>query len=118
MGERLSGKAATASGWFHTLSHQIRQIETSLKTNTALKGAIVGLPNPARSTFDSILNGGKLPKIDKLKAEWQELTAKKMAAYKEYRAARSEEQRVLTVKANINALPGTPQQEKNKEQER
>lgn len=34
------------------------------------------------------------------------------------RATRSEIQEVLTVKANIDALLGTPPQEKNKEQER
>ena len=119
--EELEAKAAAASSRFHTLSEQIQQLETDMNTNAALKGAIVdyakarpvfeqykasrysrkflaeheceiALYRAARATFVSILNGGKLPKMDKLKTEWQELTAKKKAAYKEYRAARSEMQ--------------------------
>ncbi|MEA4994313.1 MAG: relaxase/mobilization nuclease domain-containing protein [Oscillibacter sp.] len=145
--EELEAKASAASGRFYTLSDQIQQLETDMNTNAALKCAIVGyaksrpvfeqykaskysrkflaehegeiaLYRASRATFDSILNGGKLPKMDKLKTEWQELTAQKKIAYKEYRAARSEMQGVLTVKANIDALLGMPQQEKNKEQER
>lgn len=68
----------------------------------------IALSRATRATFDSILNGGKLPKMDKLKTKWQERTAKKKAAYKEYRVARSEMQEVLTVKANIDALLGMP----------
>lgn len=145
--EELEAKAATASERFHTLSDQMQQLETDMKTNAALKGAIVdyakarpvfeqykaskysrkflaehegeiALYRASRATFDCILNGAKLPKMDKLKAEWQELSTKKKAAYKEYREARSTMQEVLTVKANIDALLGAPQQEKNKEQER
>lgn len=54
--------------------------------------------------------------MDKLKAEWQELTAKKKAVYKKYRGTRSTMQEVLTVKANIDSLLGDTQWEKNKEQ--
>ncbi len=145
--DELEAKAATASERFHTLSEQMQQLESGMKTNAALKAAIVdyakarpvfeqykaskysrkflaehegeiALYRAATAQFDSLLNGGKLPKMDKLKAEWQELTAKKKAAYKEYRAARSTMQEVLTVKANIDALLGDTRQEKNKEQER
>lgn len=145
--EELEAKAATASEKFHTLSGQMQQLETDMKTNAALKGAIVdyakarpvfeqykaskysrkflaehegeiALYRAATAQFDALLGGAKLPKMDRLKAEWQELSAKKKAAYKEYRAARSTMQEVLTVKANIDALLGAPKQEKSKEQER
>lgn len=72
----------------------------------------------ATAQFGSFLNGGRLPKMEKLKAEWQKLTAKKKAACKEFRAARSTMQEVLTVKANIDALLGNTRRGKNKEQER
>lgn len=45
------------------------------------------------------------------------MTAKKKAAYTEYRAANDKMREVLTVKANINALLGEAWQEKNKEKE-
>jgi len=52
------------------------------------------------------LNGGKLPRMDALKAEGRELAAKKKAAYGEYRAARKDMQEVITAKANIDHLLG------------
>lgn len=145
--DELAAKAATASERFHTLSEQIQRLESAMQTNAALKAAIVdyakaspvfeqykaskyhrkflaehegeiALYRAATAQFDSLLNGGKLPKMDTLKAEWLELTAKKKAAHKEYRAARSTIQEVLTVKANIDALLGDTQRKKNKEQER
>ena len=145
--DELEAKATDASERFHTLSEQIQRFESDMKTNAALKAAIVdyakarpafeqykasrysrkflaeheaeiALYRVATAQFDVLLGGAKLPKMDKLKAEWQELTAKKKAAYKEYRAARSAMQEVLTVKANIDALLGDTQREKNKEQER
>lgn len=145
--DELEAKAATASERFHILSEQMQQLESSMKTNAALKAAIVdyakarpvfeqykaskysrkflaehegeiALYRAATEQFNTLLGGAKLPKMDKLKAEWQELSAKKKAAYKEYRAARSTMQEVLTVKANIDALLGDTRQEKNKEQER
>lgn len=145
--DELAAKAAATSERFHTLSGQMQQLETDMKTNAALKGAIVeyakarpvfeqykaskysrkflaehegeiSIYRAATAQFDALLGGAKLPKMDKLKTEWQELSTKKKAAYKEYRAARSTMQEVLTVKANIDALLGAPQQEKSKEQER
>lgn len=143
----MEAKAAAASEKFHTLSEQIQQLEHDMRLNAALKAAIVdyakarpvferykaskysrrflaehegeiALYRAATAQFDALLGGAKLPKMDKLKAEWKELTAKKKTAYKEYRAARATMQEVLTVKANIDALLGDTQREKNKEQER
>lgn len=87
--DELAAKAATASEHFHTLSEQIQQLESGMQQNAALKVSI-----------------------------WQELSTKKKTAYKEYRAARSTMREVLTVKANIDALLGDTQWERNKEQER
>lgn len=60
----------------------------------------------------------KLPKMETIKSAWRELTAKKKATYTEYRAAKDKMREILTVKANIDALLGDTQREKNKEQER
>lgn len=145
--EELEAKAAAASERFHTLSEQMQQLESAMKTNADLKAAIVdyakarpvfeqykaskysrkflseheaeiALYRASRAAFDSLLNGGKLPKMETLKNEWRELTAKKKAAYTEYRAAKDKMREVLTVKANIDALLGDTQREQNKEQER
>jgi len=68
--------------------------------------------------FKRLLNGGKLPHMDALKAEGRELAAKKKTAYGEYRAARKNMQEVITAKANIDHLLGLTDAQKNKEMER
>lgn len=60
----------------------------------------------AGATMNRLLNGGKLSKMDALKAEFQKLAADKKAAYREYRAAKKEMQEVIAAKANINHLLG------------
>ncbi len=49
----------------------------------------IALYRAATAQFNELLDVAKLPKMDKLKTEWQELSAKKKASYKVYRAARS-----------------------------
>ena len=68
--------------------------------------------------MNRLLNGGKLPKMDALKAEYQKLAADKKAAYLEYRAAKKEMQEVTAAKANIDHLLGLTDGRKNKEMER
>jgi hypothetical protein len=65
-----------------------------------------------------ILNGSKLPKMDKLKADRRELADKKKALYAEYRKAQEEMREMVAVKGNIDRLRGLTDAEKNKEQER
>ena len=72
----------------------------------------------ARATMDRLLNGGKLPKMDTLKADFQKLTADKKAVYRDYRAAKKDMQEVITAKHNIYHLLGLTDGRKNKEQER
>ena len=68
--------------------------------------------------MDRLLNGGKLPKMDTLKADFQKLAADKKAAYRDYRAAKKDMQEVVTVKANIDHLLGLTDAQKYKEMER
>ena len=65
-----------------------------------------------------LLNGERLPKIDVLKAEWQELKTAPKSGYADYRTAQVDMQEVVAVKASIDHLLGLTGREKNKEMER
>jgi len=145
--EQLEQKAAAATDRFHLLSDSIKTTEAAMNVNAELKAAIVDYAKTrpifegykaaryskkylteheadiathraARATMDRLLNGGKLPKMDTLKADFQKLAADKKAAYRDYRAAKKDMQEVVTVKANIDHLLGLTDVQKNKEMER
>ncbi len=144
---QLAEKTAQAADHFHTLSDKIKVIEATANTNADLMAATVDyaktravfegykatkysrkyyaehegdieLHRAAQATFKRILSGAKLPKMDTLKAERQQLTAEKNAAYREYRAAKKSMQELITAKANIDHLLGLTDTQKNKEMER
>ena len=145
--EQLEQKASAATDRFHSLSDSIKTTEVAMNVNAELKAAIVDYAKTrpifegykaaryskkylaeheadiathraARATMDRLLNGGKLPKMDTLKADFQKLAAVKKAAYRDYRAAKKDMQEVVTVKANIDHLLGLTDAQKNKEMER
>jgi hypothetical protein len=145
--EQLEKKATEAADRFHTLSDQIKSIESAMSVNAELKAAIVDYAKTrpvfdgykaakyskkylaehepeitvyraAQAEFQRILSGTKLSKMDVLKEEYQKLAAEKRAAYKEYRAVRQDMQEVVTAKSNIDHLLGLTDAQKNKEQER
>lgn len=143
----LERRATEATNRFHALSDSIKTTEAAMGVNAELKAAVVDyaktrpvfdgykaaryskkylaeheadieLYRAVQATFKRLLNGGKLPKIDTLRAEGRELAAKKKVTYGEYRAARKDMQEVITAKANIDHLLGLTDAQKNKEQER
>ncbi len=145
--EQLEQKAAEVTERFHTLSDSIKTTEAAMEVNAELKAAVVDYAKTrpvfdaykktkyskkylaehgaeidtyraAQSTFKRLLDGGKLPRMDALKAESRELLTKKKAAYGYYRAARKDMQEVVTAKANIDHLLGITDGQKNKEMER
>jgi len=145
--EQLEQKAAEVTDHFHSLSDSIKSTEAAMGVNAELMAAIVDyaktrpvfegykaakyskkylaehgadieLYRAAQATFKRLLIGGKLPRMDALKAEGRELAAKKKAAYGEYRAARKDMQEVITAKANIDHLLGLTDAQKNKQMER
>lgn len=145
--EQLEQKAAEVTDRFHILSDSIKSTESAIHTNVELKAAVVDYAKTrsifegykatkysrkylveheadiatyraARATMDRILNGAKLPKMDSLKEEYQTLSAKKKAAYGEYRATKKEMQELITAKANIDRLFSLTDTTKNKEMER
>lgn len=145
--EQLAQKTAELTGRFHALSDRIKTTEAAMRVNAELKEAMVTYAKirpvfegykaakysrkylaehaadlaayrAAQNTFRRLLSGAKLPKMNKLKAEGRELSARKKAAYGEYRAARKDMQEIVTVKANIDHLFGLTDAQKNKEMER
>ena len=145
--EQLEQKAAAATDRFHSISDSIKTTEAAMNINAELKAAIadyaktrpvfegykktkyskkylaeheadIATYRAAGATMDRLLNGGKLPKMDTLKADFQKLAADKKAAYREYRAAKKDMQEVITAKHNIDHLLGLTDAQKNKEMER
>ena len=143
----LEQKATQAADRFHMLSDSIKFTETAMRTNTELKAAVVDYAKTrpvfegykaakysriylgeheadiatyraARATMDRLLNGAKLPKMDMLKAEFQQLASEKKKAYREYREAKKDMQEIVAVKSNIDHLLGLTDGQKNKEMER
>ncbi|MCD7947872.1 MAG: relaxase/mobilization nuclease domain-containing protein [Oscillospiraceae bacterium] len=144
---QLEQQAAGAVDRFHDLAGQIQTTEAALHVNTELKAAMVdyaktrpvfdgykaakysnkylaeheeeiALHRSAQAAFRRLLDGGKLPKMDALKAEYGRLTAEKKSAYTQYRQAQKEMREIVAVKGNIDHLLGITDPTKNKEMER
>ena len=144
---QLEKKATEAADRFHVLLDKIKVTEAAAHTNADLMAATVDyartravfesykaakysrkyyaeheadieLHRAARATFQRILSGARLPKMDTQKQERQRLTAEKRSAYKEYRAVRKDMQKLLTAKQNIDYLFSLTDAQKNKEMER
>jgi hypothetical protein len=145
--EDLAAKAEAASERFYTTGDSLKQTEAAMKRNADLKAAIadyartrpvfdeykakkysnkylaeheadISIYRAAQATMREILQGEKLPKMDALKTEWQDLTAAKKSGYRDYRAAEKDMREVVAVKANIDYLLGLTGREQNKEMER
>lgn len=145
--EQLAQRTAQATDRFHALSDKIKTVEGAMNVNAELEAATVDyaktravfdgykaakysrkyyaeheadieIHRAARATFQRVLAGAKLPKMDALKQEQQRLTAEKKTAYKEYRAAKKDMQELITAKANIDHILGLTDAQKNKEMER
>lgn len=143
----LADKAAKATDAFHTLEWQLKGVDADIERTAELMGATVDyaktravfdgykaakysrkylaeheddikIHRAARATFDRVLNGGKLPKMDALKKERQKLIVEKKTAREEYKKATEEMREVVTVKANIDSLLEVTGGGKNKEMER
>jgi len=145
--EQLDKKAAEVTDRFHDLSDSIKTVEAAMRTNAELKAATVDyaktravfegykaakyskkylakheadidLYRAAQATFQRVLNGAKLPRMDALKQEYQKLAADKKAAYREYKAAKKDMQDIVAAKTNIDYLLGLTGGRGNKEMER
>ena len=63
-----------------------------------------------KKAFDE-LGRKKIPTVKSLQAEYAQLLEEKKKAYGEFRQARDEMRELLTVKANVDRLLGTEEQE-------
>jgi len=144
---QLEKKANELTDCFHTLSDKIKTVETAMSRNAELKGAMVDyaktrpifegykaaryskkylaeheadiqIHRAAKETFTRVLDGGKLPRMDSLKAESQRLAADKKSLYSQYRDAQKDMREVVVAKSNIDHLLGLTGPEKNKEMTR
>ena len=143
----LATKAETATEYYHNLGDKLKQTEAAMKRNADLKAAIadyartrsvfeeykakkysnkylaehkadIAVFRAAQAAIRELLQGEKLPKMDTLKAEWQELTAAKREGYRDYRTAQKDMREVIAVKANIDHLLGLTDVQKNNERAR
>ena len=143
----LEEKTVSVTDRFHSLAGEIQKTEAAMSINTELKSAMVdyaktrsvfdgykaakysnkylveheadiAIYRAAKATFSHVLSGGKLPKMDAVKAEWRELVEDKKSLYGQYRTAQKEMRDIMTVKANVDYLLGRTDEQKNKEQER
>lgn len=74
------------------------------------------LHKAAKKAFDE-LGRKKIPTVKSLQAEYAQLLEEKKKAYGEFRQARDEMRELLTVKANVDRLLGTEEQEAEQEKE-
>lgn len=145
--DELTTKTEAAVDQAHTLAGELRAVEEKLSRTSALMGAVVDYAKTrpvfegykaaryskkylaehedelaayraARSTMNEILDGAKLPKMEKLKQERRELTERKKALTAQYRAAQKAMRELVTVKGNIDHLLHVTNGREDKEQAR
>ena len=131
----------------HTLAGELLAVEEALSRTSALMGAVVEYAKTrpvfdgykaarysrkylaaheeelaayraARSTMNEILDGAKLPKMEKLKQERRELAERKKALTAQYRAAQKSMRELVAVKGNIDHLLHVTGGREDKEQDR
>ena len=69
----------------------------------------------AQAAMRELLDGGKLPKMDALKAESGRLEAEKKSLYTQYRAAQKDMREAVAVRANIDYLLNLTDSHEHKE---
>ena len=141
----LADKAAAATARHNELSAQIKAAEKRMAEIAVLRTHIINysktrevyvayrkagyskiflaeheadilLHKAAKKVFDE-LGLKKIPTVKSLQAEYAQLLEEKKKAYGEFRQARDEMRELLTVKANVDRLLGTEEQEAEPEKE-
>jgi len=145
--EDLETKTETAVDGFHVLSEKIKAIESKQKHNSGLREVIVEYARTrpvfeeykakkysskflaeheddirdyrtAQSAMKELLQGKRLPKMDELKTEANQLASDKKALYSQYRSMQKDMREAVAVKSNVDHLLGITDGRKNKEMER
>lgn len=145
--DRLAEKTEAAVDAAHALAGELRAVEEELSRTSALMGAVVDYAKTrpvfdgykaaryskkylaehgeelaayraARSAMNEILDGAKLPKMEKLKQTRRELAERKKALTAQYRSAKKEMRELVAVKGNIDHLLHVTDGREDKEQAR
>ena len=143
----LSERTEEAVDRAHKLAGELRAVEEELSRTAALMGAVVDYAKnrpvfdgykaaryskkylaeheeelaayrAARSTMNELLDGAKLPKMEKLKQERRELAERKKALTAQYRSAHKSMRELVAVKGNIDHLLHVTEGREDKEQAR
>ncbi len=72
----------------------------------------------AKAAINELLDGEKLPKMDKLKEKRRQLAARKKELYTQYREAQRDMRELVAVKGSVDRLLGLTDERENKAQER
>ena len=145
--DALAEQTTAAVDRFHALAGEIQSTEARLSQTSELMAAVVSYAKTrpifdgykatkyskkylaqheaeladyraAKAAINDILDGAKLPKMDTLKKERQELADKKKALYAEYREAQRQMRELVAVKGSVDHLLGLTDGRENKAQER
>ena len=143
----MEAQTTAAVERFHGLTEKLHTTEAALSKASELMGAVVDYAKTrpvfdgykaaryskkylaehgdelatyraARAAMNTLLDGGKLLPMAKLKEEWRKLAVKKKALYTEYHAAQRDMREALAVKTNIDHLLGITAPGRDKEQAR
>ena len=145
--DALAEQTTAAVDRFHALAGEIQATEARLSQTSELMAAVVSYAKTrpifdgyktakyskkylaqheteladyraAKAAINDILDGAKLPKMNTLKKERQELADKKKALYAEYREAQRQMRELVAVKGGVDHLLGLTDGRENKAQER
>ena len=145
--DELAAQTETAVDRAHTLAGELREVEDRLARTSALMGAVVDYAKTrpvfegykaaryskkylaehgdeldtyrrAKAAMNELLDGEKLPRMEKLKQERRELAEKKKALTAQYRSTQKAMRELVTVKGNIDHLLRVTEGREDKEQAR
>lgn len=124
----LADKVAAAAARHNELSAQIKAAEKRMAEIAVLRTHIINY-SKTREVYVAYRKAGyskkasdelglkKIPTVKSLQAEYAQLLEEKKKAYGEFRQARDEMRELLAVKANVDRLLGTEEQEAGREKE-
>ena len=145
--DELAAQTETAVDRAHALAGELRAVEDRLARTSALMGAVVDYAKTrpafegykaaryskkylaehgdeldtyrrARAAMNELLDGEKLPRMEKLKQERRELAERKKSLTAQYRSTQKAMRELVTVKGNIDHLLRVTGGREDKEQTR
>lgn len=145
--DELTAQTETAVDRAHALAGELREVEDRLARTSALMGAVVDYAKTrpvfegykaaryskkylaehgdeldtyrrAKAAMNELLDGEKLPRMEKLKQERRELAERKKNLTAQYRSTQKAMRELVTVKGNVDHLLRVTEGREDKEQAR